>query len=86
MESEIAPLSPHSCAESRQHGWKHSAMYSCVCARPLQTASHHLGEGRDKQSVWAEIRWEQTLGRLTVSESLQGELCLYGLSGPEDSF
>lgn len=23
------------------------------------------GGGRDKRSVWAEIRWEQTLGRLT---------------------
>lgn len=59
----------------------------CLCARacPLQTASHHLWEGRDKQSVWAEIRWEQTLGRLTVSESLSGELWLYGLGGPENS-
>lgn len=31
----------------------------------MQMASHHLGEGRDKQSVWVEIRWEQTPGRLT---------------------
>lgn len=28
------------------------------------------GGGRDKRSVWAEIRREQTLGRLTVNESL----------------
>lgn len=31
----------------------------------MQTASHHLGESRDKQSVWAEIRSEQTPRRLT---------------------
>lgn len=36
----------------------------CVCACVMQTVSHHLREGRDKQSVWVEIRWEQTPGRL----------------------
>lgn len=41
-------------------------MHVCVCVRmALADGVPSPQGGRDKQSVWAEIRWEQTPVRLT---------------------
>lgn len=44
----------------------HNAHSVCVhVSVPRRWRPITSGGGRDKQSVWAEIRWEQTLRRLT---------------------